>query len=526
MTDLHASAGQGIQRGELEAAIEGICEMADEGPKDSRSSKRLFELALRIPAKEFARVLDQLRRPGSKRHDQLRAELLGYWMELNAPAARAYLAALPVLERARLIGPAADTWARMDSEGLMSWLRNLPSHDRQAVRDTVRNSVALALSERDPAMAVSLLMESPDGENGGDSQVEFNIFFSWADKNPEEAAQRALLLSGGKGRSRALVSVMEQWKKTDPAAAMAWVRNISDPNLAREAGIALAARLGLIDSETAVKFAVEQGVADDVENYYLRNACNGWMKRDPAGALAWAQSQPSSPSRDATLARMLANVAKTQPETAIQIFVTETERGANMAEASQGIIMALGKAGDGKVLASFFEHVLESERPYLTENAASRLVNEVEPAQILSVGLQLPPGPLREGWLERSVYWITMQKGLQQTRQVLETLPAGPERNSLAARAVLDEFNWNRNIEGAVALAQTLPEGRDYIKQGVERWLRSADATGARNWLSQTRVLTEEDKQQLLQSVAVAATTAPQPATGARPAPNSSIPRP
>jgi hypothetical protein len=509
----------------LEAAIRGISAMASENSEDSRFAKRLFEFALQIPTGEFSRVLNRLRKPGCKRHDLLRAELLGYWMESNAPEARAYLTALPTLERARLIGPAADAWARIDSDGLLNWLRNLPSKERQAIRATVRNSVAAVLSQRDPAQAVSLLLESPDGENGGDGEVELNIFEYWGKGDPLAASQRALLLPGGRGRSTALAITIEQWIKTDRAAAIAWVKSIPDPGLAREAGIKLTERLGLIDPEAAVKFAVEKGVADG-DSSFPRDACGRWVKRDQAGALAWAQTLPASPSRDVTVARMLANVATTQPQTAARLFLAELERGADMAEASGDIIQGLVKAGDGITLGSILEHLPESERQSLTSRVTGTLSNEMEPAKILTIGLQLPPGPARERWLQDSVGWITQQRGLQQAREAIETLPAGPERNSYVAAAVLKEFSMSREIEDAVALAQTVPNGRDCIKQGVSGWLGSTDATAARNWLRQTHALSEEEKQQLLQRAAGEATVVPPSATGVRPGSESTIPRP
>jgi hypothetical protein len=525
LNDLYGSDRQVTQGEELEAAITAISALANEVSEDSLFTKRLFEFALHIPPKEFGRVLDRLRKLGSKNHDRLRAELLGYWMELNAPAARAYLTALPILERVRLIGPAADAWARMDSEGLMSWLVSLPSHESLALRDTVRDSVAAVQSQRDPAHAVALLLESRDGGNGGGGRVELEIFAHWSKSDPVAAAQRALLLPGGKGRATALAVTMEFWLKDNRAAAIAWVQNISDPNLAREAGIKLTERLGLIDPQAAVKFAFEQGVAD-ADTFYAREACKHWVERDQAGALAWAQSLPSSASRDITLARMLAGLAKSQPQTAARMFVAETGRGANMADAAQDIIQGLTKAGDGKTLGAFLEQFPEAEGRSLTALVVGGLASESDPSKILATGLQLPHGPARARWLEESVGWITQQRGLQQAQQALETVPAGPERNSFVATAVLKEFSMGRDIDRAVALAQTLPNGRTYIEEGVTRWLRSGDATAARNWLRQTRTLTEEDKQRVLRSAAApAAVVSPAP-TNSGATPTNAITRP
>ncbi|MHA3775413.1 hypothetical protein ACXR0O_28160 [Verrucomicrobiota bacterium sgz303538] len=512
-----ASRTQTLQGSALESEVNKIATLANRTTEeDGRYVKELYEFASRIPLKEFPRVLELLRKQGSKRTEQLRQELLAYWMEQNATAARSYIGTLSPQERQRLFNadhqfnPVADAWARADSEGLMSWLKSLPARERQALRDSVRDSIAQVLSHRDPAMAFSVLLKSPDGDNGSKGTIETMIFSEWVQRDPEAAAAQSLRLEAGTGRWVAINRVTAELLKKDQGTAMAWVRQIVNPDLAREAAITLASNLSNKDPERALVFAVEQGVADTPEAEYMRGqACWEWMKRDADRALEWVQRLDTGPTRDLIFSKMLSRAADEQPQRAAELFLAESAQGANLGNSARDIVRGLGKAGNVDATVSFLSKLPEAEQLRAADYAPYAILERLGADVAVDTGSQLPSGSLRDRWMQQSVESIAKEKGPQELQRVLERLPAGPDRNSLTSKAIAEVIRLKADPEAALALAQTLPNGHEYLMQGVAEWLKSSNPTPARNWIQQTKMFTPEEKQRLLQPVTTVTSAAP-----------------
>ncbi len=531
----HATVNSRALRGaDLESRVREIAMLAGRRSEESSQYvKELYEFASSIPLKEFPRVLELLQKPGSRKYEALRRELLAYWLEQNAPAARAYINGVSPKERQRLLvadgqfNPLVHAWASADPVGLVEWLKNLPTRERQAVKDSILPSVARTLAGRDPSEAFSLLLDSPDTNYGDQGQIEGAIFNEWARRDPGAAIDAALRLKAGIGRWAALSMSVRELLKADEEAVMTWVSGLTDPELAREAAIVTADHLTSQTPERALTLLIEHNVTSAPEAQNARfQSCWEWMRRDSIGALKWAQQLEPGAARDAILATMLPLLAKDQPQRAAELYKAETEQGATLGSSAQDIMQSFIKNGATESAISFLNDLPETEQMRATDTLPFYLLfNKTSPRDVLGIALQLPSGGVKDKWMEDSVKYIVRQRGTIEVQQALEQLPPGTDRDAFTGRTIVEALRLKADPDTAVALSQTLSDGHRYLKEGIAAWLGSSNPTPARQWLQQTRLFSPEEKQQLLEPPSAPNNTAPS-RTDSRTHSSTGIPRP
>ena len=252
----------------------------------------LYEIAEGLDAPGLAAMMDALRDLG---REDLRAQLLGYWLEVDFKGARAFMGKLPIEEVDRLLeAETLQTWVRQDVHDLAKWYASLPAGDRSKSGKNWRYSITLAMVNVDPAAALQTSMQRFASEPPDGSQPD--LFRQWAKTDPEAAAARALELPPSKIRNQAIPEILEEWEGKDPDAPRAWVNGLQDPQLKERATVGLAEAISKTDPSGAAQLLVQPGRSPQRQRL-LDHVLEIWVKKDSDAALAWADTQTAESVR-------------------------------------------------------------------------------------------------------------------------------------------------------------------------------------------------------------------------------------
>lgn len=295
----------------LMALAQGDSE-ADENDPYAREA-RLQEMFDAVPLSDVAHLLNELARGElTAERFEFSRQLVRRWGEHDPDAAATWAAGLPDGDFAQsMVSQAAIAWANADLTAASGWARTLPDGSSrttalsgigfEAVRTAPiealriasemtpgrdRNHLALqgarewAASEPQAAMDwVGSMMDSPLRE-----QLLATIAADYAERDPVDAAQLALeALPPGRAQNNAIVGIVQRWVQTDPEPAAAWVSQIPESALRRDAA---------------------------------QNLVAIWGRQDLAAVGHWLNEQPAGPARD----------------TAVSTYVSQLDRSDSSSE--------------------------------------------------------------------------------------------------------------------------------------------------------------------------------------------------
>ena len=214
--------------------------------------------------------------PGPARENAVRA-LAGVWLRLDAPVALAWVRQLPPVERAPALESALHELARTDP------LQVIELAQTSLMGPALERTLFLAvqkLTVTDPAAAVGIVPLLPAGDT--QTRAALEVARALAAKNPAADLDFIAQLPSGSASALALNSVLTSWVATAPAAAAQYVA------------------------------ALPSGPRQDAAAAHLA----GLLAREPANALAWAQSLPSVNARAAAQVSLASAWAQIDPAAA------------------------------------------------------------------------------------------------------------------------------------------------------------------------------------------------------------------
>jgi hypothetical protein len=199
-------------------------------------------------------------------------------------------------------------WARLDPEGYVAYLESLPDFPSEAA------GAIQSLAALNPEL-IERVAKLGSGES--DQVVQIITMQALAMSNPEAARVRAEALPPGQQRDQAIQAVASALARTDPRAAIEWVRGLSPPVTNAMSSIVsvvaqtdIDAALDLLDdplmagnTQLTLTFASTASLSDPVQTpriaerllartdaesrAALSRLVTTWMQRDPENALEW-----------------------------------------------------------------------------------------------------------------------------------------------------------------------------------------------------------------------------------------------
>jgi hypothetical protein len=116
-------------------------------------------------------------------------------------------------------------WVGTDPQTAWSWMAGVKD---PSVREQLVVSAAQSYALTDPAQAAAwLLSEFNSCDDGTVRNAVLNIVKTWVAKDSDGAANWVTQFPDGDAKAAAVAVVSSYWQQTDPAAATAWMQNLS-----------------------------------------------------------------------------------------------------------------------------------------------------------------------------------------------------------------------------------------------------------------------------------------------------------
>jgi hypothetical protein len=272
--------------------------------------------------------------------------LYGEVASVNPSAAAAAALNLPLSSvRNAVMASVAGYWAAQDPAGALAWANGLPAG--QAKNDAVQ-SVIETMDEQDPSAAATYLLQLPSSSSR--EAMLNDVTYNWANADPAGMLTWASQNLTGSDYNTAIGNALNCMGQTDPAAEVAALAQISDPQVVNAAIPRLAWNWAEVDVQSALAWAqalpadnaqVRNAALSDVFNVWTVNdpvsaaayvqtlttdasfgnlanqVLNSWGRSDPQAALAWVESLPPGPAQNQAMETALAQLANVNPQAAL-----------------------------------------------------------------------------------------------------------------------------------------------------------------------------------------------------------------
>ncbi len=387
-------------------------------------------------------------------------------------------------------------WFEHDPQAAIAWWKTLRLAGPFPGNSQIGYALA-RLAETDPAQAARLLLADGDTLDG---HVFRDVFEKWAKADPRAAIAQAMALGNVLERRNAARAAVRGWMEKEPAAALAWFRQITDTKLhadlaagvaigllptdpgqgleivralpagsARDGALATLAEVLFFRKDSRESFLSMVGeVPFDEGNEDVARLINNWSSNDGVGFLRHFVERLDSPELDGDERR------------AIEGFL---DKGAQ--------IYFLGKPAD--VLQALTASIQPPDAPrqrWIEQAAKWWGRKNIAPARAWAEGL--PVGAARDrafaglaaGWAET---------GFAETAKWLETLPRSSTRDAAVGGFVRGVLG--RDPTSALEWLRTLPVGEQprVLQASWQDW-RSQDPVAAENWRDGAGELTAAER--------------------------------
>jgi hypothetical protein len=250
-------------------------------PNNLRRSQLLVSLVETLTLKDLPDAAATARLLSDYDRTELLALIAARWSELDPKAGAAFaLTEARYLNGERVMESALSVWVTYNPEEAISFVRGL-SEDR---RDGAMESLITVLARRDPEVALRLLQEQSEGTR---SKLSHHVATHWAQRDPKGLAEHTAGLPTGQDGDRLARAAMAAWAQEEPLEAIAWAKEIADPN--------------------------RRGVA-------ISSAYRTWALGDPEAAYRDALTLPAGDPRDQAVASVASARSGTDAEAAMQMM--------------------------------------------------------------------------------------------------------------------------------------------------------------------------------------------------------------
>lgn len=256
---------------------------------------------------EYARTLPS----GSNDHGDPKSRVIQMWSMTDPQAA---LEAAATIDNASVrdsaVSNALSAWARSDFDAALNYALTLQNPIGRS--DALRSLSGSAGANREQ-MLTAVLDYMPPGSSF--QQAVSQIFSSWGNDNPRQAAEAIFRLPPGQIFSNAASQVASQWSRTGTKSeVLGWVRKLPEGEI-RLNSVDAVFKQWATDDLSAAQSAMA-GLNATERSRAVRAIGDGWSQKDPEAALRWASSLTNDEDRRDVVRNAINHMARMSPESA------------------------------------------------------------------------------------------------------------------------------------------------------------------------------------------------------------------
>ena len=294
---------------------------------------------------------------------------------------------LPTNEREMMLSVIATSYGRSDPEAALAWAQSLNPPSPNAV-----GNVLAGLARVDPDRAIDLLFETMDLMNQRGPGPLMSLVSNGA-LDAEHTAKLADRLLATPGRAQSLQMLTQVWAQRQPQDATRWLlaRGAAAP---RSALGQAAIQLARVDPAAAIAYI--DNVSPDLRATWISAVAEGYAQNDARSAASWIAQHRGEPGYDAALTAIAARTAQSDPAAAARLFDSINAAEAPDAPQTAGRITAELARRDHRAAASWAAAVAdENARTTAVGTAAAQWATRDAPGARGWV-LGLPTGKPRD----------------------------------------------------------------------------------------------------------------------------------
>jgi hypothetical protein len=398
----------------------------------------IFEFAKTLRSEDFPSAIAAALTSKNRYAGQLAALLEGYWAEIDLDSAKAWMLGRGTKTLSLGI---LDAWSRLRPAEMIAWFDALPPDELAEFTREVSNPLTTTLANIAPEKVAKILFTTPLKYTGGGGGLAFQksdedpgtaglayLFEGWASREPQRAAQFALSLPSGGGRTAAIGGLLAGWSRSDPAGARAWFEALPDPVLA--INVLPAYTSALAENNPLAAAAL---LADRPQTQAIREALGDvariWAETDLNGALRWAQ-ETDPESRTGFCERLMRSANEMDPRKAAAAILDEPTL---VFGGTPGLVAAsLVKTASPEEALRFLEKLPEVSRKSATFGALGAWILK-SPEAVEHWALEQSEGEARSIAFERLAA-TRLERDPATVSNWIKGLPRGPSRDLLFSR--------------------------------------------------------------------------------------------
>lgn len=304
-------------------------------------------------------------------------------------------------------------WLSSDLEAASQWVMEQPAGPGRSLQ---MQQVVAATSEHDPELAFEL---SQQMGVAAASMSMGEIFDSWVERDPTEAARQAEALPSGEGRRRAMSAVACGWAEADGDAALRWASTLPEGQERRQLTGEILRTYAVRHPVEALELAGEAEVDPSTRG----SIAVIWARRAPREALSHFETLADGPLRQRGLAAVGMELVRSDP--------FEAARVAGSLEAGHrrrhlfGLVARELAHDDLEIAAAWALEISSSQDRRAAVPAVVSLWARSAPAAAATFVERLPEGDVRAE-ASRELVWTWTQHAPERAAQWLAINGADP----------------------------------------------------------------------------------------------------
>jgi hypothetical protein len=305
------------------------------------------------------------------------------------------------------------------------------------------------------------------------------IFTHWMDKDLDQATQAVLQLPHADNRYYAIRDMAIHLVGKDPSLALQWVEQLPPGDAQNNARKYLVSYVTGRDPQRAANYIDSlQQIPPDIEMSLVQSVMGSWSQSDPKSATLWAESLPSSQSRLNALNIGLCTWARSDPRAALAFLNTLPPDVRAQNSICQGIASVWAQSDPQAALA----WVNQLPDGTTKENSLRSVIYQWavnDPAKAAVYTQSLPDGPMRNDAIH-VIAGDWAQKDAAGASAWLTQLPSGSTRD--AAIICFCDQDVTNDPNGAYQWAESISNVDDRqrkVANILQRWMQKDPANAS-----------------------------------------------
>ncbi len=212
-------------------------------------------------------------------------------------------------------------WAELDPRAAAEWVIRLQS---QGANSELLTQVSIVWAEKDFPSAWTWINAMPEGSVK--QQALVSAAYEQARIGPREALEASCSLPVSHASENLMLFAISQWASSEGLAAVAWAKQVNEPNLRQKLLASAMISLAQQDGAAAAGFAASLLAPGEEQDRVVVATVQRWAQTSPASAAQWITQFPDTALRQQSV-QLLVALWRSQDNAAVSSWMQTLPEG-------------------------------------------------------------------------------------------------------------------------------------------------------------------------------------------------------